>query len=312
MEIKVIREQSFDIVIEFLNNNFSSPTHWPEWNLLICDYYKTNFYYLGLFEKDKIIGICPLHEFKSGVNKNLVSGQFHFIPNGGWILSERREINFYKLPVTLNTRFECFSLPLLEDFKIKYFKTDKLYSTLVVDLLKEENDIWSDSINTKRRNMIRKSIKSEIKVSIGSKYIHDFYRLYSENNQYYANKGLPLSFFNELIDRSNHIKFTPFIAYHNEKPLAGLGLIHDKNYAFYWLGVIKKGELNMGQGDILQWEAIRYSKAHGCKYYDLCYIEKERLPNIYEFKKGFSRTEISIAYMQRKGIFYKIMNKIKK
>ena len=79
----------FNLVEQFLTNTFSSPTHWPEWNILISELYKTKFYYLGAFENGKLIGICPIHEEIKGILKNLYSGQFHYIPNGGWIFNKK-------------------------------------------------------------------------------------------------------------------------------------------------------------------------------------------------------------------------------
>jgi hypothetical protein len=312
MKIEQIYIHQFDRIIEFLNSNFSSPTHWPEWNLLISNYYNTDFYYFGLLEEKKLIGICPVHETKAGLTKNLHSGQFHYIPNGGWLLNKEQKISLSKLPIPINATFECFSLPALKEFGTKYSKTVKLFYTLVVDLEQNEDEIWSGSINSKRRNMIRKSLRMGAKALMGVELLSDFYALYSESNIILGFEGLPRIFFQELIEESTNVHFVPFVAYYNDYPMATLGLIYDKDYALYWLGATKHNSENLGQGDLLQWEAIRYSRDNGCKYYDLCYIEKERLPQIYQFKKGFSNTEVEVPYLQRKRILFRILNKFKK
>jgi lipid II:glycine glycyltransferase (peptidoglycan interpeptide bridge formation enzyme) len=122
-------------------------------------------------------------------------------------------------------------------------------------------------------------------------------------------ESLSYDFFNEL-SKCESINFNPLVAYFNNVPYGALGLIFDKNYALYWIGASNESAGNLGQGELLQWEAIKLVKTFGCKYYDLCYIEKERLPHIYEFKKGFSRNEIEIPYFNRTTLVFKALNKI--
>jgi lipid II:glycine glycyltransferase (peptidoglycan interpeptide bridge formation enzyme) len=87
---------------------------------------------------------------------------------------------------------------------------------------------------------------------------------------------------------------------------------YDKDYSIYWLGFSSENVPNLGQGELLQWEAIKRMKNYGCKYYDLCYIEKDRLPHIYRFKKGFSKNEIEVGTSNKRPISYKIINRINK
>jgi hypothetical protein len=295
----------------FLLKNFSSPTHWPDWNLLVSKYNNTSFYYWGLFEKGTLIGICPIHETKTGLLKNLYSGQFHLIPNGGWLLNREFTLNPSDFPLSHNSKFECFTLPQIKEFGVKYTKFTKLNHTLLLDLRQEEDEIWKKSINAKRRNMIRKAKKNGVSVKKDEINLANFYSVYSMANERYGLSSLPLDFFKEL-QESKNVRFIPMLAYYNDSPYGALGLIYDKDYAFYWLGASVENSENMGQGDLLQWEAIKHSQENGCKYYDLCYIEKEKLPHIYEFKRGFAKTEVQIPYLNRKKLFFKVLNKLQK
>lgn len=85
LDSNIIIESSknYLIVEEFLKNNFSSPTHWPNWNILVSKYFHTDFLYSLAFSGIELIGICPLHKITNGALSNFYSGQFHFIPNGG-------------------------------------------------------------------------------------------------------------------------------------------------------------------------------------------------------------------------------------
>lgn len=312
MIIKKIEHCSFKDVIKFLKQNFSSPTHWPDWNLLVSKYYNTEFYYFGLFESGELIGICPVHEKNKRLTKMLISGQCHFIPNGGWLMNTHKMICLSDIHIPLNCNLECFSLPHLQEFKVNYNQCIKSFYTLVISLKSSEDEIWRDSIDSKRRNMIRKANKMGIKITKDTENIEQFYSLYADSNKSNNLELLPLSFFCELLQNANNIKFIPFVAYSEDGPCGALGLIHDKNYSFYWLGATKKDSANLGQGELLQWEAILYSKEKGCTYYDLCFIEKDRLPNIYEFKKGFSKNEVEISFVQKKTFVFRVLNRLQK
>lgn len=294
---------------EFLLDNFSSPTHWPEWNLLVSKYFNTLFYYFGLYENDQLVGICPVHETKSGLLRSLRSGQFHYIPNGGWLASKQLQIDASHIPIPFNARFECYALPLLDDFGVKYSHVVKSFQTLIIDLKKSEDEIWSETINSKRRNMIRKAQKEGVSIIADNKILYEFYSVYSESCTVHRIESLPFKFFTELTENTSSVHFLPLVSFYNREPTGMLGLIYDKDYSVYWLGGTKTNSHNFGQGEMLQWEAIRHSKTIGCKYYDLCYVEKDKLPSVYEFKKGFSKTEIKIPYLVRKQFLFRVFNK---
>lgn len=308
-EYKKIKK--FDIVIQFLSHNFSSPTHWPEWNLLVSRHYETDFYYFGLFEKEELIGICPVHEVKTRFLRNIYSGQFHYIPFGGWIFSEEVEVNRKLIPVNSPSSFQSFSLPLLPEYNQKVKKA-KFFKTLVIDLRDEIDSIWKEQLDSKRRNMIRKAEKNSITLCYTQEDFNSFYNIYRQSAE---RTNLPLlkkEFFGELFLSSKNIGFEVISAQKENHTLANVVIAYDKNYSIYWLGNSADGAPNLGQGELLQWEAIKRMKMKGCTYYDLCYIEKERLPHIYKFKKGFSTNEVLIPYIQQKTCLFRVINRIQK
>lgn len=311
MNFKEININDFDVILDFLRSNFSSPTHWPDWNLLTRKYFKCDFSYLGLYEKTELIGILPLHKEVNKSIEVLYSGQYHFIPYGGIIIKDFKEFDFAKVPISLLSRIECFSLPEIIEFGTKYSYNQRSCTTLIIDLQKKEDEIWNQCINSKRRNMIRKAEKAGIRIVSTKESFEDFYNLYSDNNYYNKIYCLPYNYFTDLQNLEN-VHFKPMTAYYNNEPVAAMGLVYDKNYALYWLGVTNKNAQNFGQGELLQWEAIKYSKSVGCQYYDLCYIEKERLPQIYEFKKGFSKREVNVSYLVKRTPLHKIISRITK
>jgi hypothetical protein len=311
MKIKIIRD--FHKVINFLNSNFSAPTHWPEWNLLVSKYFKTDFYYYGAYEKDDLIGICPIHKVKNGILSALYSGQFHYIPNGGWIFSQKRFISDKDIKLEFFAAFHSSTLPMIDEFKVTYnIKRKRTMKTLIVDLDNNLDSIWMDDIDPKRRNMVRKAEKNGLVVQTRNDQVDYFYAFYREANLRNHLVDLPEGFFYELFKNTRSIHFDVLWARKNNEPIGIAVVVYDKNYAFYWLGISIDNKANLGQGELLQWEAIKKTKKYGCKYYDLCYIEKERLPHIYTFKKGFSDTEADIVLLSKRSFSYRVVNKLKK
>ena len=63
-----------------------------------------------------------------------------------------------------------------------------------------------------------------------------------------------------------------FLARKNSKPLAGVMLLANHYICHYWNGVHLNNPENEGQGELLQWEAIRWAKEKGTQFYDLCIV----------------------------------------
>lgn len=309
--MKIKKSYDFEKIEDYLKNNFSSPTHWPEWNLLVSKYYGSDFYYFIATDNDEIAGICPVHEEKNGLLRNLYSGQYHYIPYGGWIINKTNCNRNFNLPLKYNHSAGIFSLPFLKEFNNNIITASKTFYTLIVNLDDSLEHIMNDSISYRRRRGIKKALKNNIYVKYLDNCTDEFYKIYLKFNKRKNLSSMPSEMFAEFNDLKN-IKVKYIWAYKNDTPLYILVIMYDKNYSFYWLGIDNFIELNIGQGELLHWEAIKYSKQIGCRYYDLCYVEKERLSNIYEFKKGFSNWEVEVPFIIKKPISYKILNKIKK
>jgi lipid II:glycine glycyltransferase (peptidoglycan interpeptide bridge formation enzyme) len=90
-------------------------------------------------------------------------------------------------------------------------------------------------------------------------------------------------------------------AEHNGKPLAALFVARYGNRAYYLYGASTDEERNRMQTYLLQWEAMKWAKAHGCEKYDLWGVPDEEedtleanfetrhdgLWGVYRFKRGF-------------------------
>ena len=316
--MQIRKSQDYSLAESFLKDNFSAPTHWPDWNLITAKEFNSDFYYWIAEKGKEVIGVCPVHYTKhNNWLRNIFSGQFSYIPYGGWIFSTTIQDSISRYPSASNEFVNLYSLPLISDFNngdesVKPFSQKK---TLLIDLTTTEEELWMNSVDGKRRNMIRKAHKKGIDIQITNRFeentMHHFYDIYSEASLRNQLTTLNLDIFKQLMNCSN-ISLYIITATKEDHPIANVAIMIDKNYAIYWLGNNKSHLKNEGHGELLQWEAIKLAKNLGCKYYDLCYIEPERLPRIYSFKKGFSRSESMINNIVCKPITYKAINKILK
>ena len=128
--------------------------------------------------------------------------------------------------------------------------------------------------------MIRKAAKNGIEIQMDDKSNLDlFYSLFYAANSRNGLETFGINFFIDLFQSVKNISFDILWAKQNNSMLACLVLAKDKDYAIYWLGFTVEGSPNAGQGELLQWDAIKRAKNAGCRYYDLCTIEKDRLPH---------------------------------
>jgi len=308
-------ESDFGRVDDFLSVNFSSPTHWNDWNKVISEFYNTEFFYFALLNDDKILGICPVHKVKNKLNNKLVSGPKNFyMPYGGWIFGEK--INFDSAEIDLDKKesLEIFSLPLLNEYNASYEGCNllKQFETSVVDL-QESEELIINSFAPQKRYKLRKALRNNIEIlDINEFGLDDFYEFYIKTNKRYGLENIEKGFFEELLKRSVNIKTDIFIARKDKEVLGSVVLVSDKNFSLYWLGNRVEKSPNNGFFDLLHWEMIKKAKSYGCKYYDTCYLEKERLPNIYKFKIGFSNNILPVLNIIEKRMIYRVLNKIQK
>lgn len=315
--MKVVRLYSDDFskVDEFLTVNNSSPTHWQEWNTVVSKIYGTDFFYFVCLENEKIIGICPVHKKKFKMTNRILSGpRQYYLPFGGWIFSEKTNIDFSSIELESNESLEVFSLPLIDEFNVQYSggKILKKFETSIVKLNENEDNIFN-GFTPQRRYRIRKAIRNDIEIlSIDEFGFDDYYKFYNSTNKRYGLEEVSKDYFNEMMKESKKINLDFFIARKDSNILGAVVLVSDKFYSLYWLGTRVEKAPNTGYFDLLHWEMIKKAKSRGCKYYDLCYLEKENLPNIYRFKAGFLGEETPVLNISKKTISYKVLNKIQK
>ncbi len=87
----------------------------------------------------------------------------------------------------------------------------------------------------------------------------------------------------------------PLIAEYNGKALAHVILFHFARKCWYFYGASSNEERDKMPNYLLQWEAMRWAKAHGYVVYDMWgapdeFVESDSLWGVYQFKRGFRGT----------------------
>lgn len=314
-KISRIYKNDFQYIESFLKNSFSSPTHWPDWNLLISKEYNSDFFYFACYEDNNLIGVIPVHSVKKGLVYKLMSGpRLFYMPYGGWIFNKKVNIEECFIDIQKNESLEIFSLPVLNEFNAGYdnYQLLKLYETNIIDLKKSEDEIWN-GFSSQKRYKIRKAKRNGIQIEeINDITFSSFYNFYEKTNIRYGLENITEKFFNELIINSKNIRVDFLTAKSENEIIGSVILLSDKDFSFYWIGTRVEKAPNTGYFDLLHWEMIKKAKSFGCKYYDTCYLEKERLPNIYRFKIGFSDNVVPVFNVIEKPGLFRVINKIQK
>jgi hypothetical protein len=293
-------------------HKYSTIFHEPEWNIIVSKYFKTDFFYWLVMDKNRVLGICPIHKIKNYLYSAPRSSQVIY---GGWLFTEEtnqvQELSFSKVMGIKSLTY--WTAP---DYTKRFFDKDfnKTFSTLLIDLDNELDNIWRYSINSKRRNMIRKALKNNIKVKLlDYRGMKEYYKMMIETNKRVGLKMNPKEFYIEILKKyfkSN--KAVCMIAFKNGVSLSGVIIVRNRIFSVYWHGAGPQNRCNLGQSELLQWEAIKWSKSNGSKFYDLCYVDKKKQPHIDRFKYGFSQWEVPFYLFSKKPITFKIVNRIKK
>ena len=284
-----------------------------EFNRIIAEVFSTQLRFLTAKLQGELIGVCPVHIVRDNWIRSTIhaSPRMFEVPYGGWVLKDRRlELELARLlPVRFNQSLSYWSLPVLDGNEWPSSRDVTKYETLVIDLDQSSDGIFERSIDSKRRNMIRKAERSGVRVVEGSVADVDrFYdRLMRPTN---AKAGIPLhpkDYYTKLLRQfggTGMLKL--FFAECEGETLAAILVVLNRWVAHYWIGAKADDVENLGQGELLQWHAIQFAKQQGSKYYDLCGYEPGRLPRIAEFKADFSKHIVPFYLYSKRSIGYRI------
>lgn len=156
-----------------------------------------------------------------------------------------------------------------------HFKPSSFYvvppTTVLVDLQPSEDEILAQ-MKQKTRYNIRLAARKGVVIREGeAQDLPTFYRLTQvtgARNEDYA--YYDLEYYQEAWHQfAPHGLMKLFLAYYDNEPLGALIAIAFGKWAVYKWGASSNAHRDLMPNNLLQWEAIRWSKEKGCAFYDL-------------------------------------------
>lgn len=278
-------------------------------NSIVQKHFNTDFYYL-VDNPKRIENLSPIHVQKGRMGIK----RYHFkplydIPYAGFI--DDNNINLKEISVGLFESCAYYGLPSIKNTSSK--KAEFHGETSFIDLTLDEDQIFNEIIHSKRRNMIRKANKSGIDVRTYSneKGLQYLWPILEELHSKLGYEHLKKEYYADIINTLGLTKKAYIlVAFKEEKPLSGVIILGNKNFMTYYKGASWFGIKNEGQGELLQWEAIKLSKSNNVSFYDLGNLDRENLPSIYKFKTGISNNIVNYPVYSIHSFGYKVIKKM--
>lgn len=166
-------------------------------------------------------------------------------------------------------------------------------NTLLVDLAPAEEELLA-GMKPKTRYNLRLAMRRGVEVRSGEgEDLRVFYRMYRETA---ARQGFPIrpwEYYRTVWQTFLEAGMAAlFVAWREGQPLAGLFAVAFGPRSYYFHGASREEGREHMPSHLLQWEAMRWSRARGCAVYDLWgapdeLSERDPMWGVYRFKEGF-------------------------
>jgi lipid II:glycine glycyltransferase (peptidoglycan interpeptide bridge formation enzyme) len=169
-------------------------------------------------------------------------------------------------------------------------------NTVALDLTQSEDDLLAAmSQNTRRK--VRTATKKDVIVRTATEAdLPTLYHLYKVTGDRDDFLTRPADYYERAWrDFMQAGLAHALIAEFDGKPIAHVVLFHFGKKCWYFYGASSNEERNRMPNYLLQWEAIKWAKAHGYAVYDMWgapdeFVETDSMWGVYEFKRGFRGT----------------------
>ena len=153
---------------------------------------------------------------------------------------------------------------------------------LLASLAPTEEELFATTVDSNRRNMIRKAQKAGITAQEATAAdLPAFEALlratYERCGHHAAARKLAGS---EVLATLGPIGQAGLLLAHTDagEVMSGLFFLGNRHMMHYWLGASSYDHKNMGQNELLQYTAMCKAKALGTAQWDLCVYEPDKLP----------------------------------
>lgn len=281
--------------------------HTLTWNRIVEQVFATDFTYLAAMAGTEIVGAMPCHVVhRIGDGDICYSPPRLFeVPYGGPLAIGPRSGAVAEMLLRgsvglgRRTTVDVFNAPENSSWVEQSRLSGSRFETAYVDLGPDLDDIWKHSVDSKRRNMIRKAEKSGVVVNAcGLEGLPEYLEMATQTVERAGFESQPADYYSRVLEaHSSEDGARLYIARRAGRNLAGGIFLRHRASCYYWHGASARDPGNFGQGEMIQWEVIKWAKAAGCIWYDLVGVERERLPNIALFKLGFTKRVVPFHHM---------------
>ena len=310
----IVIEDYFRLLEEFDTSEISL-FHTKKWLICIKDSFALELKAIATYKNDELYSLTPFSFLRRGIFLFVGSPLKGTFTQEGGPLFKTKIDNYSKIKVleSIESKLNKFSFyiewspnisnKLIHDF-INY-STQKS-ETSIIDLGFEEELLWG-KMESRARNMIRKSIKSGLianRREISETWIKAFYTILV--GVYKKQKRKPphgYNFYQNLVKLEND-KILCIDIVKNNKIIAGAIFLKNKNSLIFLSGASNKEANKLCGPSLIQWNAIKYAREKSFRYYDMGGLG---VASIDKFKKSFGGVTISKFKLLRTNFIYKMI-----
>jgi lipid II:glycine glycyltransferase (peptidoglycan interpeptide bridge formation enzyme) len=256
----------------------------------------------------------------SGPLANLHSGLGEYdIPYGGWIYNQER-VAAHSLIDGMGLSFReaifYWSSPLVAGSENLSQKNKIEFQTGIIDLSDPLEDILQKNISRKRRQSIRTARKKGVEIErLNKGTLHIFLEQSRLLKTSIGSDPHPDEFYFRLFDKYDETNRVAAFATKLDKTYLASGMmIRNRHMAHLWIAGKPEAasNINVPRNEPLMWEAIQWAKKGGSRYFDLCVLEPDRLPQIAQYKLSFTDNVVPFYYFSKRKFSYRLVSKIRR
>lgn len=286
-------------------------------NSVSAENFGYNLSYCLAYAGVAVVGVMPCHAVREGLAVNWFSNLTrHDLVYGGWIYDHDK----VELDQLLRaTQLQCHeSLQISSNIELsgdKPYRSSsfscKTDQTVIIDLEGKSEDELFASFKHAQKNKIRKAEKLGVEIQqTGLEELDRFYSLLAELKDHRGKNHGSREYFRQVFSHYHALgRAACFIARHRNEDISTLMVLANRAFSTIWYGGRKMGiPNNLYQNELMIWEAIKWAKAFGSRYFDLCTVDEDRYPNLARIKLSFSKDLRPYYHYSIKKLPYKVLN----
>jgi len=276
-----------------------SPFHLTAWRNAISNAFGHESYYFAAWQGSNLCGILPLTHVKSILFGNILSS-VGFAAYGG-ILADNDDIYNKMLTVAqqeavrLNTDYVELKWREAPECDLP---ANDLYVTFIKKLSSDHDENLM-AIPRKQRAMVRKGIKSGLKVHVGNEYLNDFYNIFAINVHRLGTPVYGKNWFAALLTSFGEQAEIQVIEYEG-KIISGVFTLYFRDTVLPYYAASLVEYRKYAPNDFQYWMLMQRAVEKGYRYFD--YGRSKKGTGHFRFKKhwGFEPSQLHYRYVLHK------------